>query len=223
MRERLVAAFVGLTLLVVALYGVPRAYFLADLVRSDEQARVGRTADALAVALDLRDRTGEPLTASYLDDLERELDLVAEALGTRRTVTQLHWGGGTPNHLDDAQLARLAAAIAQRFTLAPDAEASVEADPRLATPAQLALLRSLGFRRISFGVQDLDPDVQAAIGRRQPPALIEQVLRASRDAGFDGVNVDLVYGLPRQTAGSFAQPPIMNQFGYSTISSSRMR
>ena len=96
----------------------------------------------------------------YLDDLARELDLVVAALGTRAPALQLHWGGGTPNFLDDAQLARAAALFRDRFAFAPEAEWSVECDPRLVTPSQLATLRAAGFSRLSYGVQDLDGDVR---------------------------------------------------------------
>ena len=88
---------------------------------------------------------------AYLDDLERELALVFDALGPGRAVAQMHWGGGTPNHLTDPQLARLFAMIERHVRFVPGAELSVEADPRVATRAQLALLRGLGFGRVSFG------------------------------------------------------------------------
>lgn len=166
----------------------------------------------------------------YLDDLERELDRVVEALGRGRTVAQLHWGGGTPNLLDDAQLVRAFLLFTDRFRLASDAEVSIEADPRLVTSAQLDTLRALGFTRISFGVQDLDPDVQTAIGRIQPASLVREVVAMARAAGFEGINLDLIYGLPRQTAASFGRtieaalamrPDRVACFGYAHLPAQR--
>lgn len=141
----------------------------------------------------------------YLDDLERELDLVVRALGPKRKAVQLHWGGGTPNFLSDRQMERAFGLFRDRFRFTPNAELSVEADPRLVSADQLAGLQSLGFTRISFGVQDLDPGVQEAIGRVQPEALVTSVCESARDAGFQGLNIDLIYGLPRQTPETFAR------------------
>ena len=105
----------------------------------------------------------------YLDHVAIEIDRVASLVGPRRRVTQMHWGGGTPNFLSDTQLRRLAALIGGAFDLTPDAEISLEMDPRAAHPEQAGLLRELGFNRVSLGVQDLDPSVQEAIGRRLHP------------------------------------------------------
>ncbi len=166
----------------------------------------------------------------YLDDLERELELVVDALGTGRAVAQMHWGGGTPNLLDDEQLARAFAMFARRFTFTDDVELSVEADPRLVTKAQLITLRTLGFTRISFGVQDLEPDVQEAIGRLQPLELVQEVYAQARAAGFEEINLDLIYGLPRQTFESFARtleqaialaPDRVACFGYAHMPAQR--
>ncbi len=141
----------------------------------------------------------------YLDDLERELDLVTAQLGRGRSTAQMHWGGGTPNLLDGRQLERAFGLFADRFTFTPDVELSVEADPRLTTREQLDTLRALGFTRISFGVQDLDHGVQVAIGRIQPLEMIADVCAWARESGFEGINLDLIYGLPRQTAESFGR------------------
>jgi oxygen-independent coproporphyrinogen-3 oxidase len=139
----------------------------------------------------------------YLDRLERELDLVAELLGRHRRPLQLHLGGGTPNFLTPAQFSRLSGVLESRFAFGSEVERSLEADPRLVTREQLARLRDLGFRRISFGVQDFDPAVQAAIGRLQPEAMVREAVELARQTGFEGINIDLVYGLPKQTATSF--------------------
>jgi len=114
-------------------------------------------------------------------------------------VVQMHWGGGTPNFLDSAPLDRAISMIRKRFSFSADAEISLEADPRIGTPEQAAVLRELGFNRISLGVQDFQRDVQVAIGRVQPTGLTTGFYSACREAGFSSVNVDLVYGLPRQT------------------------
>jgi oxygen-independent coproporphyrinogen-3 oxidase len=139
----------------------------------------------------------------YLDRVEHELDLVTAIAGRGRRVRQLHLGGGTPNLLDLRQINRLSAMLEARFTFTPGAERSIEADPRLASRDQLVALRAFGFQRISYGVQDFDPAVQAAIGRVQPEAVVRTAVALARDAGFEGINIDLVYGLPLQTPASF--------------------
>lgn len=135
----------------------------------------------------------------YLDHLEREIALVTDIAGRGRRAVQLHLGGGTPNHLSSPELMRLHEMLAARFTLAVGGDHSVEADPRLVTEEQLAVLRALGFRRLSFGVQDFDPVVQEAIGRVQPAPLVRDATALARAEGFEGVNYDLIYGLPGQT------------------------
>ncbi len=151
------------------------------------------------VVITRRRATADP----YLDRLEREIDLVAGRLGPRRGVTQLHWGGGTPNYLDEPRLRRLMAMLRARFTLAPDAEVALEIDPVVSSPEQVRLLRELGFNRISLGVQDLDWTVLQAVNRRQPEELTRRIYGACRDAGFAGVNLDLIYGLPHQRPDNF--------------------
>lgn len=175
--------------------------------------------------------TSRPATIDrYLDDLEHEVELVSEHLGRGRATAQMHWGGGTPNLLDAAQLERAFRLLADRFAFTPDAELSVEADPRLVSRDQLRTLRQLGFARISFGVQDLNHDVQVAIGRIQSRELVADVCEAARDAGFEGVNIDLIYGLPRQTAESFGRtieqalalsPDRVACFGYAHLPAQR--
>jgi oxygen-independent coproporphyrinogen-3 oxidase len=142
---------------------------------------------------------------AYLDALEHELDLMMEALGGRRRLNQLHWGGGTPTYLTPDQCARLFGAITDRFSLAPDAEVAVEIDPCVTSPDHLRILRRLGFNRLSMGVQDVDPDVQKAVGRDQPLELTREHVQEARRLGFNSVNADLIYGLPRQTEQGFRQ------------------
>jgi len=140
---------------------------------------------------------------TYLDRLWQELDLVTRSLGRDRAVVQLHLGGGTPNYPEDDELERLWRIIGEHFTLTADADTSIEADPRFSTPEQLRTLRALGFRRVSFGVQDLDPRVQQATGRVHPPEQVRRTIEAAREAGFQGINIDLMYGLPEQTPDRF--------------------
>jgi len=139
----------------------------------------------------------------YLDRVECELDLVTGIVGSGRQALQLHLGGGTPNLLTVKQLNRLHDLLERRFAFAAGAERSVEADPRLVTREQLDALRGCGFERISYGVQDFDPAVQAAIGRIQPEAVVREAVELARVTGFAGLNIDLIYGLPGQTAASF--------------------
>jgi len=120
-----------------------------------------------------------------------------------RTVSQLHWGGGTPTHLAPEEIADLSAHIRKRFAISGHAEMSCEVDPRELTLEHLSALRSGGFNRISMGVQDLDGKVQRAVHRFQPEALTRQVASWVRDLGFQGLNLDLMYGLPFQSAASF--------------------
>jgi oxygen-independent coproporphyrinogen-3 oxidase len=141
----------------------------------------------------------------YLATLAAEMDLVAARLGTRRSVTQLHWGGGTPTFLDEPQLERLFGDLTARFDLRPEAEIAIEIDPRVTTRRQLRLLRKLGFNRLSLGVQDVNPDVQQAIGRQQSLAQTCATLDDARDIGFSSISFDLIYGLPHQSRASWAK------------------
>lgn len=148
----------------------------------------------------------EPSAADrYLEHLALEMDLVVERLGRRRTVSQIHWGGGTPTFLSEAQLERLWTELIRRFTVTPDAEVAIEVHPALTTHAQLGLLRRLGFNRVSMGLQDFDPAVQQATHRIQGFEQTRALLEHARALGFSGVNFDLIYGLPHQTPESWAR------------------
>ena len=142
---------------------------------------------------------------AYLDALEAELALVVASLGAGAPVSQLHLGGGSPTFLSDAELARLMAAIGAMFRLTPDSEVSIEVDPRTVTPQRLAHLRGLGFNRLSFGVQDFDPDVQQAVHRTQSFEMVRELMLSARTLGYASINADLIYGLPEQTPASFAR------------------
>jgi oxygen-independent coproporphyrinogen-3 oxidase len=141
--------------------------------------------------------------AEYLRYLAREADLQAAQAGRARVVTQLHIGGGTPTFLSDDELRELMGMLRRRFEFAPGGECSIEIDPRTVDAARLAKLAELGFNRISFGVQDFDPNVQAAVHRLQPFEQVESLMAQARSIGFESINVDLIYGLPRQTPKSF--------------------
>lgn len=141
---------------------------------------------------------------AYLDRVEAELAMVAPQLGGRRKVVQLHWGGGTPNFLSAAQTRRLFSMLEAAFALDRQGEISVEMDPRIGTREQLELYRELGFNRLSFGVQDINAEVQVAIGRIQPFSQTSGLYAAARALGFGSINLDLVYGLPYQTPAAFA-------------------
>ena len=139
----------------------------------------------------------------YLRYLSREIDLHTAHCGVGQVVSQLHLGGGTPTFLSDAGLRELMAVLKRSFTLAPGGEYSIEVDPRTVNAERLALLAELGFNRLSFGVQDFDAEVQKAVHRIQPAEQVFALVESARSLGFDSVNVDLIYGLPRQTPESF--------------------
>ena len=136
---------------------------------------------------------------AYLDALEKEVALVAAKLPNRRQVSQLHWGGGTPTFLDVKQLERCHEILARHFQFTGDAEKAIEIDPAITTKAQIEALARLGFNRISMGVQDFDARVQEVVGRIQGEKETADLVQAARDNGFQGVNLDLIYGLPYQT------------------------
>lgn len=141
----------------------------------------------------------------YVDLLCRELAITQPFLNTARPVTQLHFGGGTPTFLPPAEIDRLGRAIHSVFKFTPDAEISVEIDPRRLTREHVDAYRQLGCNRASLGVQDTNPAVQLAIHRWQPLAQTAQAITWLREAGYESVSVDLIYGLPLQTAESFAK------------------
>lgn len=139
----------------------------------------------------------------YLDYLKLELDLVAEVLGAGRMVSQLHLGGGTPTFLRDDELAEFMAHVQRYFVLLPNGEYSVEVDPRTVSAKRLKALREMGINRLSFGVQDFDPEVQLAVHRVQSEDKVFALVECARDLGFESINIDLIYGLPKQTPETF--------------------
>ncbi len=164
---------------------------------------------------------------TYLDHLLQEIALLS--WGEKRKVSQLHFGGGTPTSLTEEEFEELMRALQQRYIFAEDAEISIEVDPRTVYADQgkkLKFLHSLGFNRISFGVQDLDPVVQEAVKRRQTEEMTVQTYEMARAVGFKGINLDLIYGLPFQTRESFRRtatkiaelkPDRISLFSYAKI------
>jgi len=140
----------------------------------------------------------------YLDILKREIEHVSRSVSSDRPVVQFHWGGGTPTYLTPAQIEDLFGFTREHFTFAPDAEIGIEVDPRVTSREHLETLRKLGFNRLSMGIQDFHPLVQKTINRVQPFELTAALIQSARDLGFESVNVDLIYGLPYQTAETFA-------------------
>jgi oxygen-independent coproporphyrinogen-3 oxidase len=141
----------------------------------------------------------------YLEYLRREVDLHIAHLGAGHAISQLHFGGGSPTFFNDEELAELMAMLRRNFAFAPNGEYSIEVDPRTVDETRLAHLASIGFNRLSFGVQDFDADVQKAVHRVQPAEQVFNLIEAARRLKFDSVNVDLIYGLPKQTPISFAR------------------
>lgn len=147
--------------------------------------------------------SGEETLRRYCDALVGEIRLVAETIGPRRQpVKRIHWGGGTPTTLEPQELRRIHEVLAGAFDIAPDSEIAVEIDPRTLTQPMVDTLAAIGTSRVSFGVQDFDPAVQAAINRIQPFDMTRSAVDRLRAAGIGSVNLDLVYGLPLQTEES---------------------
>ena len=143
--------------------------------------------------------------AEYLDALDAEIALLLAQMKPGHAVSQLHFGGGSPTFLSDAELQRVMQALRRAFAIGEGAEMSIEIDPRTVTPQRLAYFRELGLNRISFGVQDFDPQVQQAVHRVQPFESVRDLMISARELGYKSINADLIYGLPRQTPGSFAR------------------
>ncbi|WGE92330.1 oxygen-independent coproporphyrinogen III oxidase [Actinobacillus genomosp. 1] len=163
----------------------------------------------------------------YLDYLEKEIK-TRSSLFTNRTVTQIHWGGGTPTYLDEAQSARLMTMLRQHFNVSKDAEISIEMDPREIELNMLDHLKSIGFNRISMGIQDFNKEVQKLVNREQDEEFIFALMKRAKELGFTSTNIDLIYGLPKQNVESFMytlervielNPDRMSVFNYAHLPS----
>jgi len=143
--------------------------------------------------------------AEYLEALKTEADLVSSLLTGPRELEQLHFGGGTPTFLSNAELGQVMAMLTERFPLADNVECSIEVDPRSTPPEKVRTLAQLGFNRMSVGVQDFDLEVQKAVNRLQSYEMTRETIETARAAGFKSVNLDLIYGLPKQTRDSFSR------------------
>jgi oxygen-independent coproporphyrinogen-3 oxidase len=144
-------------------------------------------------------------SATYVEYLKKEMDIMSRHLNPGRKAGQLHFGGGTPTFLLPDEIRSLGGAIQKHFQLTEDAEAGVEIDPRGVTRDHVAALRQAGFNRASIGVQDHDAEVQKAVHRIQPREINKQVVEWIREEGFKSLNIDLIYGLPKQNPASFEQ------------------
>lgn len=148
------------------------------------------------------------VSLAYLELLKKEVELAAAKLksGVRRKVVQLHLGGGTPNYLPEEEMDQLMSLLKTTFHFVEDAELSIEVDPRIATPEYISFLYNKhGFNRISFGVQDFNVEVQESIGREQTRDITFVNVKTARDLGFKSVNIDLIYGLPKQSLESWRE------------------
>jgi len=164
----------------------------------------------------------------YLEKLEREIEIVSRYIDRTQPIEQLHFGGGTPTFLSHDELRRLMQHLRQHFNLLDDdsGDYSIEIDPREADWSTMGLLRELGFNRVSLGVQDLDPEVQRAVNRLQTLEETRAIVEAARTLQFRSVNIDLIYGLPKQTPERFArtvaevialQPDRLSLFNYAHL------
>ncbi len=140
----------------------------------------------------------------YLDVLKRETERISRSISRDRPVVQFHWGGGTPTYLSPEQIEDLFEFTREHFRFAPDSEIGIEVDPRVTSQEHLETLRRMGFNRLSMGIQDFQAEVQKAVHRIQPFEMTRDLIVAARKLGFESINVDLIYGLPYQTAASFA-------------------
>lgn len=216
--EEVFQRYAGLSLPRHVAYPMPTWWHPVDMARAAELRALGRSDRDLSLYLHLPfcealctfcacNKTvlrrevgnGQARVERYLAAITKELAWRAEDIGAGRVVRQVHWGGGTPTYLNLDQIERLHRRTAELFQIAPDAELSIEVDPRVTTRQQLQLLRELGFNRVSMGVQDFDAKVQEHVRRVQPYEMVAQLVQDARELGFTSVNFDLIYGLPYQT------------------------
>ncbi len=171
------------------------------------------------------DQQAERITA-YIDDIVREMDLVDQHMRPHAALSHLHFGGGSPTLLKPMQFRHLMAQIRNRFDIIPNAELAIEADPRQMDEGRVASFAACGINRISLGVQDTNQTVMNAVNRPQPFQLSQDAVALCRQYGIDAINVDIMYGLPGQTAATMAetvatiltlQPSRIAFFGYAHV------
>ena len=147
---------------------------------------------------------GHAKSTKYIKSLATEITRVGALLGEDRRISQMHWGGGTPTFLNRDEMQAVADLLCASFEREPDCECSIEVDPRRVEAGRMAFLAGLGFNRVSIGVQDFDAAVQHAVHRIQSEDVTRRVIDEARAHGFRSVNLDLIYGLPKQTLASFS-------------------
>jgi len=189
------------------------AFGPADLQAAHEMADAARTPVSLYMHLPFCEslclfcacnviiQKDKRVSIPYFDVLKKEIARVGESVSREREVVQFHWGGGTPTYSTPAQLED---PFGERFTFSAEAEIGIEVDPRVTSRDHLETLRRLGFNRLSMGIQDFHEPVQRAINRVQPYEMTRDLIQTARSLGFDSINVDLIYGLPYQTAETFS-------------------
>lgn len=194
------------------------AFTAEDYIQALEQRRSGASALALPLSLYVHIPFCESLcyycacnkiitkhhdrATAYIKYLSREIDLHIQHMGVGQSVSQLHFGGGSPTFLSDDELREVMGMLRRNFNLTPNGEYSIEIDPRTIDKNRLDALADMGFNRLSFGVQDFEPAVQKAVHRIQPAEQVFELVHAARERGFESINVDLIYGLPEQTPES---------------------
>jgi oxygen-independent coproporphyrinogen-3 oxidase len=171
---------------------------------------------------------GQKTIEHYIDVLIKEIDLVAKDISKDRKLTQVHWGGGTPNAISPALIKKVTDAIKRNFTFAENYEMAMECSPAYLNYDMVDQLREMGFNRISLGIQDFKKEVLTAINRRPPKVPVDEMIAYLKKIGFSGINLDLVYGLPFQTRESFretvaealaANPDRLVTFSYAHVPS----
>ena len=145
----------------------------------------------------------KPFLESYVEAVIKEIELVSKDINKSRILTQVHWGGGTPNAIDYKYIKQITDCIKENFVFAKDYEMAIECSPAYFTFKHISLLKEYGFNRISLGIQDFKDDVLKAINRKPSKLELEDIISTIKNEGFTGTNIDLVYGLPLQTVESF--------------------
>ena len=147
----------------------------------------------------------DALIEQYMEAMAMEISAVSELLDTSRPLTQIHWGGGTPNSIDLKHVEKIMNMLLRTFTSAPKAEIAMECNPAYLNPEHIDRLASMGFNRLSLGIQDFNEEVLKLVNRKPSLYPVEKLINHMKSSGMDGVNMDLIYGLPGQTPDSFRE------------------